>query len=342
MSWLADLAREARSAMPEALWHHVQAGAGSGVAAAEAESAWQDVRFAPRVLRDVSSVDLTTSLLGSRVATPVGVAPTSLQRLAHPEGELAMARGAEQAGALHVVSSNAGHPFAALEATGPWWLQAYLPPRRADLLPVLAAAAAAGASAVVLTVDTPFPGAREQARPDTWEDVDLSWFRCNFQTPGDERWARDLGPGDLEWLGRTSGLPVVVKGVLRADDARRCVSAGAAAVWVSNHGGRQLDRALATRHALPRVLAEIGTDAEVYVDGGIRSGADALAALALGARGVFLGRLPLLGLASGGAAGVVRVLDRITTELGQALALAGCASPSDTPGIAVSATGNPC
>lgn len=342
MSWQAELAEEARSAMPEPLWHHVSAGAGTGLAADEAEAAWQDVRFAPRVLRDVTHVDVATTLLGGPVATPLGIAPTSLQRLAHADGEPAMARGAGGAGALHVVSSNAGHPFAALEPAGPWWLQVYLPPRRDDIVPVLTDAAEAGASAVVLTVDTPFPGAREHPRPDTWQGVDLSWFRCNFESPGDERWARDLGPGDLEWLRRTSELPVVVKGVLRADDARRCVAAGAAAVWVSNHGGRQLDRALATRYALPRVVAEVGADAEVYVDGGIRSGADALAALALGARGVFLGRLPLLGLAAGGADGVTRVLDLMTAELAEALALAGCAALRDTPGIAVSTTGNPC
>ena len=330
MSWQADIAERARAAMPAPMWQYALAGARDGVTAEEAEAAWRSVRFLPRVLHDVTHVDVSAELLGVPVATPVGIAPTSLQRAAHADGELAMARGAERAGALHVVSSNAGHRFSDLADAGPWWLQAYLPPRREDAVPVLSAAAEAGARAIVLTVDTPVPGTKHLPREEDWDAVDLSWFRCNFASPGDVRWATDLGPEDIGWLRRAVGLPVVVKGVLRPDDARRCVDAGADGIWVSNHGGRQLDRAQSTRDALPAVAAAVAGSAEVYVDGGLRSGLDALAAFALGADAVFLGRLPLLALAAGGAQTVATTLATVTEELVEAMRLAGCRSLADT------------
>ncbi|QBR91588.1 alpha-hydroxy acid oxidase [Nocardioides euryhalodurans] len=333
MTWQADLAERARAAMPEPMWDYTRTGALEGVTAAEAEAAWADVRFAPRVLRDVTDVEVSTSLLGADLATPVGVAPTAMQRVAHPDGERAMARGAAAAGALHVVSSNAGYPFAAIDVGSPWWVQAYLPPRRAELVPMLEAAVRAGARAAVLTVDTPVPGDKRVPREEDWRGIDLSWFRCNVDAPAGVRWAADVTPDDIGWLREATGLPVVVKGVLRADDARTCVEAGAAAVWVSNHGGRQLDRAVSTRYALPHVAAEVGDDVEVYVDGGIRSGLDVLAGLALGADAVFCGRLPVHALAAGGAPEVAGLLTRLTQELVDAMRLAGCPRPSDTRGI---------
>jgi 4-hydroxymandelate oxidase len=154
--------------------------------------------------------------------------------------------------------------------------------------------------------------------------------RANFPpghgaSPGDQK-ATDLGPQDVDWLARSTGLPIVVKGVLRADDARRCVDAGAAAVYVSNHGGRQLDCAAATADVLDSVVAEVGASVEVYVDGGVRNGRHALSALALGARGVFLGRLPLYALADRGEQGVRMMFEELETELVDALRLAGCRS----------------
>ena len=333
MSWQADLAEQARAAMPVAMWHYTVSGAGEGVTAHEAARAWQDVRFAPRVLHDVTHVDLTTTVLDDEVSTPVAVAPTSLQRLAHPEGERAMARGAARAGALHVVSTNAGLPFADVDAGAPWWVQAYLPPTRDDVVPVLGSAGDAGARAVVLTVDTPLPGTKYLPRDEDWEGIDLSWFRCNFPVPSDTRWTADLVPDDIGWPHRTVGLPVVVKGVLRPEDALRCVEAGAAAVWVSNHGGRQLDRARSTRAALPAVAEAVAGRVQVYVDGGITSGLDVLAALALGADAVFLGRLPLQALAAGGEAGVAAALTTLSDELLEGLRLGGCRSTSDARGL---------
>ncbi len=334
MTWQADLAARARAAMPAAMWEYVASGAREGVTTAEAGAAWRDVRFLPRVLHDVTSVDTTTTLLGSRVSTPVGVAPTALQRVVHPEGEIGMARGAAAAGALHVVSSNAGHLFEDLRQGGPWWLQLYLPPDREAARPVLEAAVAAGASAVVLTADTPVPGTKHKPREVDWEGVDLTWFRSNFSEPGDVRWAADLVPDDIGRLREVAGVPVVVKGVMRPDDARRCVEAGADAVWVSNHGGRQLDRTASTCQALPAVATEVGDDVQVYVDGGITGGLDALAALALGADAVFVGRLAVHALAAGGAEEVAATLDRVTDELVEGMRIGGCPRLRDTRGIA--------
>lgn len=333
MTWLTDLAEQARSVMPTPMWEYVEAGAGEAVTAGEAAGAWADVRFLPRVLAG-GPVDLRTDVLGTEVATPLAVAPTSLQRLAHPEGELAMAAGARDAGALHVVSSNAGHRFADIGALGPWWLQLYLPPDRDTAVPVVRAAVEAGARAVVLTVDTPVPGPKARPAESDWDDHDLSWFRCNFEAPDLLRWADDLSVADVAWLRDVAEVPVVVKGVMRGDDAAACADAGAAAVWVSNHGGRQLDRAASTRSALPAVARSVGDRVPVYVDGGVRSGLDVLAALALGADAVFVGRPTVHALAVGGARGVTGLLDRLSVETAQAMLLAGCRRPPDTRGIA--------
>lgn len=339
--WLAGLEEAARRRLPPEVFEYVAQGARGSVAAAEAAGAWRAVRFLPRVLRDVSAVDLHTTLLGERYAVPWGVAPTTLQRQVHADGELAMATATGAAGAPLVVSSNAGTRFAEIGATGaPWWLQAYLPERRELAGPMLDRAVAAGARAVVLTLDTPVVAVKYAAGRPVWELVDPAHVRVNFEagydaTPGSAK-AQDLGPRDIGRIAEHSGLPVVVKGVLRADDARRCVEAGAAAVWVSNHGGRQLDRAVSTAAALPAVVCAVGESAEVYVDGGVRTGLDVLAGLALGARAVFLGRLPLYALVDG-AEGVARMHAELAVQVAEALRLAGCASPSEAVGTAVPA-----
>lgn len=333
-SWVDGLEARARASLPAPVHEYVAHGAGAGTSRDEAAAAWRDVRFLPHVLHDVTDVDLATEVLGTRLETPVGVAPTSLQRAVHPDGELAMARATAAAGGLMVVSSNAGSTFADIAATGvAWWLQVYLPSDRTLALPLLERAVAAGARAVVLTVDTPVVGSWEPAGDRVWDVVDPAFTRVNFDAghdtqPGAEK-ALDLGPHDLDWLAERTGLPVVAKGVLRADDARRCVQAGAAAVWVSNHGGRQLDRAVAPARALPAIVRELADDdAEVYVDGGLGSGTDVLAALGLGADAAFLGRLPLWALVEE-EHGVGRLQDRIRAELVEAMRLAGCRRVAD-------------
>jgi 4-hydroxymandelate oxidase len=331
---MTELEAQARRVLAEEVYHYFRQGARDGITAAEAVARWDRFRFLPRVLRDVTRVDPGTTMLGTPVRAPIAVAPTTLQRAAHPDGEIATARAAKDSGTLMVLSSNAGSRFEDVAATGvDWWLQMYVTADRPTSLPVLERAAAAGAKAVVLTVDTPVVGTKYGGTASgrtVWEFADPDWLRVNFPEgfgyrAGDEK-ATDLGPQDVTWLAAVTGLPVVVKGVLHPADARRSVDAGAAAVWVSNHGGRQLDGAEATADALSGVLAEVGGSAEVYVDGGIRVGRHVLAALGLGARAVFLGRPVLYALAVGGSAGVRRLLDGLHDELVEALRLTGCAA----------------
>jgi 4-hydroxymandelate oxidase len=331
------LEQRATGLLPDAVSRYFRQGARDGVTAAEAAAAWDRHRFLAQVLRDVTDVHLGTTILGTALRSPLAVAPTTMQRAAHPDGEEEMARGIAEAGSLMVVSSNVGSRFDAIAETGvPWWLQMYVTADRPTCVPLLRSAVAAGARAVVLTADTPVVGTKyDGSGPTVWEVTEPAWVRVNFppgygEAAGDQK-ATDLGPQDVQWLAETTGLPVVVKGVLRADDARRCVDAGAAAIWVSNHGGRQLDGSAATADCLEAVAAEVGGAAEVYVDGGVRTARHTLAALALGARAVFLGRLPLYALAVAGGAGVARLLDELTDELEEALRLAGCSSAARVP-----------
>ena len=332
--WLDRLEEEAGRVLPPAVFEYYRQGARDGVSAAEASLAWRRRRLRPRVLRGTDRVEPAVTLLGTPVAAPVAIAPSTLQRAADADGELAMAAAVADAGSLLVLSSNAGTRFSEISATGvAWWLQAYLTQERSLSLPLLEAAAEAGARAVVLTVDTPVVGTKYAAHGSVWDAIEPDWLRVNLGAAAEAPKARDLGPDDLTWLREVTGLPVVVKGVLRPDDARRSVEAGAAAVWVSNHGGRQLDRVAATAECLPAVAAAVGNRAEVYVDGGLRTPTDLLVALALGARAGFLGRLPLYALALEGADGVRRMLAELATGLTEALLLAGCDSCAQAPGL---------
>lgn len=324
-SWLDSLEAEARVRLPPAVFEYVAQGARDGSTAARAVQAWRELAFEPHVLRDVSTVDAGTTLLGTRVASPVGIAPTTLQRAADPCGEVAMATAAAAAGSLLVLSSNSGSRFTDIADTGVhWWLQAYLPQTRDRARPMLESAVDSGARAVVLTLDTPVVGTKYHDGAPVWDDVPAGWLRVNLGEAGDDPKAMDLGPADIGWLRDVTGLPVAVKGVLRPDDARRCVQAGAAAVWVSNHGGRQLDRATTTADALPAVVSALGGEVEVYVDGGLRNGLDLLAALGLGADAGFFGRQPWYALAAGGEDGVARFCAELSSELVEAMTLAGC------------------
>jgi 4-hydroxymandelate oxidase len=328
--WAEHLEELAREVLPESVHRYVRQGARDGVSAVEAVAAWERFRFLPAILRDVTEVDCSTELLGTPVGSPFAIAPTTMQRAVHRDGELAMAKAGAARDTLMVVSSNAGTTFEEIASTGvAWWLQVFVPSDRLACKPLLDRAVEAGASAVVLTADTPVVGTKYDEEHETvWDMADSAWLRANFpddyeELPGHEK-AVDLGPQDIDWLRKTTGLPVVVKGVLRPGDARRCVDAGAAAVWVSNHGGRQLDRTAAPADCLAAVVAAVGEQAEVYVDGGVRNGRHGLTALALGARGVFLGRSPLYALALDGSDGVTRLLDSLHEELVEAMRLAGC------------------
>ncbi len=340
---LAALERRAREVLDPPVFDYYAGGAESEITLAEATPAWRAWRLRPRVLRGVTSVRLATSLLGSEVATPVGVAPWAYQGLAHPDGELATARAAAAAGALMTVSTSATSALAEVaqaQPPGPRWFQLYRLHSGEWTDELARRAGRSGYTALVLTVDLPLLGRRLR---DLDHDFALpADLRLANHPTADERSglqaleAAAWTPDDIGRFGALSGLPVVVKGVLRGDDAVACVRAGAAAVWVSTHGGRQVDRAVASAQALPEVVDAVGgpDGVEVYVDGGIRGGPDVLTALALGARAVFVARPVTWGLATGGAEGVQRVLSGLTAELAHTMALCGLddvtAVPRDT------------
>jgi 4-hydroxymandelate oxidase len=344
----AELHRRARKMLPRGVYDYYAGGAGRERTLRANEKAWRQVWLAPRVLREVSSVDTSTRLLGTAFATPLCVAPTGYQRLAHPGGELATAAGAARAGALFVLSTRSTCRIedvaeVVAQHRGTWWFQVYLMRDRQLTESLVRRAAAAGAAALMLTADTPVVGRKRRDSADgVVSDED---FLVNLGPLDDPEAADQSADGtftDLGWLSDVGGgLPVVVKGVLRGDDADACRAHGAAAVIVSNHGGRQLDGALPSALALPGVAAALqdearGTDGcEVYADGGIRTGEDAVAALALGARAVFLGRPVMWALTCGGEDGVRSLLAGLTDDLAHAMALAGAASVADTDGIAL-------
>lgn len=329
----------ARSVDPD-MWSYLNRGSGDQRTVGEAHEAWDRYRLRPRVLRDVAEVSTGLSLFGEW-RTPIGVAPTAFHAILHPEGEVATGRGAAAAGAPMVLSSRSTRRIEDVAAAigGPWWFQVYLMRERSIIGAMIERAAAAGATAMVLTADTPYVGHRARtpalSRPlPLGDDQALINVREHFPDDVDDYWElidqrADLSLADIAWVADLSELPVIVKGVLRADDAAACVDAGADAVWVSNHGGRQLDRAVSTAAALPDVVAAVGDSVPVIVDGGVRDGFDALAALALGARTVMLGRPVMWSLATEGADGVASVLDELTGELRHAMGLAGAARLDD-------------
>ncbi|SFF51813.1 alpha-hydroxy acid oxidase [Blastococcus tunisiensis] len=335
---LADHAETARAVLPPEVWDYYAAGSGEETTLQEAERSWGSYRLRPRVLRDVSVVDLTTELLGVRVASPFVVAPMAFHGLAHADAECATIQGAGDAGCLTVVSTRASRTLEDIggASTGPWWFQAYLMRDRGLTEALTQRAAAAGARAVVLTVDTPYVGRKNKvsgvriAVPDDQYLVNLAQHLLPGAV-GRESAEQDpsMTPDVIGRLAEISGLPVVVKGVLRGDEALRCVEAGAAGVVVSNHGGRQLDRAVPAAHVLPDVLDAVGGRVPVLVDGGIRGGTDALVALALGADAVLVGRPVLWALAAGGAPSVRVALDALADDLRHVLAVAGATRPAD-------------
>jgi 4-hydroxymandelate oxidase len=322
------LEEDARRALPPDVFDFFAGGAGDEVTLAAGEAAWGRTALRPHVLRDVSGVDTRTRVLGRELASPLGVAPVGYQRLAHPEGEVAMASGARRAGALLTLSSRSSRLIEDVAAAaGPWWFQAYVLRDRGLTRDLVTRAADAGATALALTGDTPYLGRRRHDRDP--ELIPDEIFRANLGEGFDRALAEqapDVTYDDIGWLREISGLPVVVKGVLRGDDALECAAAGASGVWVSNHGGRQLDGVLTTAEALPEVAAAVGDRAEVYVDGGVRTGVDVLRALALGARAVFVGRPALWSLVTGGEDGVAAGLAELTGGLAHAMGLAGVTS----------------
>ena len=318
----------ARLALPEQVFAYYAGGSGSGETIEANAAAWARWRLLPRALRDVSTVDTATTVLGEPTASPVGVAPTAFHGLAHPDGEAATAAGAQQAEALYVHSTRSSRPVEDVTAAR-WWFQVYVFRDRGVTRDLVQRAKAAGSRALVLTADTPRVANRGTGRFDVLSAATMREALGAAPEITDDllEQAPDVTPADIGWLREVSGLPVVVKGILRPDDAHAATEAGAAAIWVSNHGGRQLDGAAATADVLEEVAAS--TELDTYVDGGVHTGRDVLRALALGARAVFLGRPVLWGLATHGAQGVADVLARYNQELEESMALAGAPTIAD-------------
>jgi isopentenyl diphosphate isomerase/L-lactate dehydrogenase-like FMN-dependent dehydrogenase len=323
---VADYAEAAREQVPENIWCYFEGGAGDEVTLRANVAAYGRWRFRPRMLVDVSEISLATTLLGTEVSMPLGVAPFAMQSLLQPKGECLTARAAAQAGVLMTVSTltTCTHAEVASASDGPRWLQLYVLRDRQKTLDHIAEAREAGYNAVVVTVDLPYLGRRERdlrlgfMNPPI--DLDLPYATLFETTPA-------LTWRDLEWIASECRLPLVVKGILTREDATLAVQHGAEAVWVSNHGGRQLDHVAAGIDALPEVADAVGGSCEIYVDGGIRRGSDVLKALALGARAAFAGRAFACGLAVDGEQGVANVLEILREEIRLGLGLLGCTSP---------------
>jgi isopentenyl diphosphate isomerase/L-lactate dehydrogenase-like FMN-dependent dehydrogenase len=335
---VADYAALAAEKVDPKIWCYFEGGAGDEVTLRANAAAFGRWRFRPRMLVDVGGASAATTVLGTPVSMPLLIAPFAMQRLLDPDGELATARAAAAAGTLMCVSTittSTHGDIAAAAGDGPRWLQLYVVRDRQRTLDHLAEARECGYSALVLTVDMPQLGRRERDLKLGFQipaDLPLPYLRPeghantetmaqHFQTTPALTW------DDLEWIVAESGLPLVLKGILTREDGALAAEHGVAAVFVSNHGGRQLDGAAAGLDALPEVVDAVGGRCEVYVDGGIRRGSDVLKALALGARAAFAGRAVAAGLAVGGEAGVRDVLSILHEEIELGLALLGCTSP---------------
>jgi 4-hydroxymandelate oxidase len=344
---LFELEAEAIARLPAATRDYYLGGACEEITLRENRAAYERIAVHYRVLRDVSERDLSTTVLGTAVKLPILIAPTAFHRLAHPEGELATARAARVAGTLPILStlSTSEMEDFAREVQGAWWFQLYVYRDRGVTRELMQRAVNAGCRAIVVTVDAPVGGLRERDVRNRFALPD-GLAMCNLLPAGQGHAKLEASMGgvsgyftklidptftwrDLEALAAQTPVPIIVKGLVRADDAVRAHEHGARAVVVSNHGGRQLDTAPAPIEVLERIAVAVDRRLEVYVDGGIRRGTDVLKALALGARAALVGRPILWGLACGGEAGVARVFEILRSELDSAMALSGCRTIAD-------------
>jgi 4-hydroxymandelate oxidase len=337
---LRELEQLAREKLPQMAWDYFASGADDEHCLRKNCEAFHALELHYKVLVDVSKRDPKTRVLGHDLAMPVVVAPTAFHKLAHEEGELASVRGAGDAGTLFILStlSNTAVEEVCAAATGPVWFQLYVYRDRAATEALVQRVEAAGCKALVLTVDAPLLGRRERdvrnkfalpphlgvknmfaaGRVDTRaNDSGLAAYFAELLDPA-------LTWDAISWLRSITKLPVLVKGIVRADDAARAIAAGAAGVVVSNHGGRQLDASPATITVLPRIVDAVAGRGEVLLDGGVRRGSDVIKAIALGANAVLVGRPVLWGLAVDGRAGVAMALGMLRRELDLAMALCGC------------------
>ena len=363
---IEDLRRLARRRLPRVVFDYIDGGAEGEVTLRANRDAFDVVTFRPRHAVALPACDLRTSVLGTELPFPILLAPVGYSRLMHPHGELAAAHAAGAAGTVYILSTVSGYKLEDVKASspGPVWYQVYLIGGRAAAAAALDRARAAGFSALVVTIDTAVAGMRERDLRNGMTELlsgSLSsripflpqllshprWLAAFLLDGGLPKLPNVVVPGqgpmplvdvttalaraavawdDVRWLRDTWRGPMVIKGVLTADDARRAVDAGAAAIVVSNHGGRQLDGVPASLRALPEVVSAVNGQAEVLLDGGIRRGSDVIKAICLGARAVLVGRAYAYGLAAAGAAGVARALEILRADMERTLKLLGCAA----------------
>lgn len=317
----------AQARMEPAAWDYFQGGSGDEITLRANRAIFERIRLRPRMLVDVSAIDTTTTALGVPISMPVLIAPSAYHCLAHPEGECATARAAHVGRTIMICSSFASRSLEDVAASnGPLWLQLYIYRSLELSASIIRRAEAAGYRAIVLTVDAPLLSNRER-------DI-----RNNFNLPPHVKMANyptehrasyiaipetKLTWDTVDWLRSITNLPILLKGILTAEDALLAVAHRAAGIVVSNHGGRQLDTAITSIEALPEIAAAVSNRCEIYVDGGIRRGTDIVKALALGARAVLIGRPALWGLAVNGEAGVSHILELLRAELSLTMALSG-------------------
>ncbi len=351
---LAELERAAEAAMDERAANYVFACAGGHATMDANRAAFERRRIVPRMLRDVSSRDLSTTVLGTSMPAPLLLAPIGVQKVVHPDGELASARAAAALGLPLIASTNSHFTLEEIATAGgeaPRWFQLYWPNDRELAASFVARAEAAGYGAIVLTVDTFIPGWKPRDLQQAWLPFLNGMGVANYfqdpvfraaldKTPEEDPGAATghflgvqanpaLGWDDLGWLREQTELPLVIKGIQHPDDAREAVARGVDGIVVSNHGGRQVDGAIASLDALPPIAEAAGDDLAILFDSGVRSGGDALKALALGADAVCLGRPYIWGLALDGQAGVETVLKMVLAELDLTMALCGQTRPAE-------------
>lgn len=347
-----DFEKEAKKVLPKAVYDYYRSGADEQNTLADNVAAFKRWHLVPRVLRDVSKVDLSVSVLGQELSMPLCVAATAMQRMAHPEGETATARACRALGTGMMLSSWATSTIEEVMSAmmappgGVLWLQLYIYKDRELTLSLVRRAEEAGYKAIFVTVDTPYLGRR-------WDDMrnrfklpqhlSMSNFSSASLAFSEGNYGNDSGLAvyvakaidptlcwdDITWLKKHTHLPVIVKGVLNGEDAVQAVNYGVDGILVSNHGARQLDGVPATLDVLEEVVKAVRGRCDVYMDGGVRRGTDVLKALALGAKAVFIGRPVLWGLACQGEQGVIEVLELLKEELRLAMALSGCRSISE-------------
>jgi L-lactate dehydrogenase (cytochrome) len=357
-----DVRRRAKRRLPRIVFDFVEGGAEDEVTVADNRAAFGEVGLEPLYLRDVRERDISATIMGTPVRSPIMLGPTGIQRLAHPEGELAVCRAAGAMGTIYAISTGSGYSIEeiAAVATGPLWFQLYLWRDRDVVAGLVERARAVGCKALCLTIDVPVLGQRERdlrngltvpprVSPADALDVVLRprWLYDYLRSDeftfanmrGVERGERSdlriiqwvntelFNPGatwdELRWLRGLWDGPIVVKGITDVGDARRAVEEGATGIVVSNHGGRQLDGAPATLERLPRIVEAVGDRAEILMDGGVRRGSDVVKAVSLGATGCLVARPYWYGLGAGGQLGVQRVLEILNAEMDRALALIG-------------------